>query len=385
VSVLASSVMLVGALGACGVSKVVRPDAPTVAAATGRTGACTEDSPLVVDWRGEERGDLEIAMRRGLVVVQHDCEGTRLVRDCSIEGAYGFEGTTPKTEVVQVVDGDDLKARLPQMAAAAGATLEGEFARGSSLDVAMVMVGKALADLPTARPDQLKGRCDDATHFVRSATIGAFAVNTGSAANLRAAVEVFGAEAGGGSSSSKTVARRDGDLTACDAATADAVEAPRGCTAVIRLQLARLDDPLPPAVDVGGSAVGAGERSCPADDPEACTRLCDAGDTDACFVLGTILQRGVDAPEDLPRANQLYRGACDEGHQDACVLLGISYLTGPEYEVGLGLLERACELNNPTACSTLAHVWRDGKQPDPDRAKTYAAKACALGHSDSCG
>jgi TPR repeat protein len=53
--------------------------------------------------------------------------------------------------------------------------------------------------------------------------------------------------------------------------------------------------------------------------------------------------------------------------------------------VGLGPLERACELNNATACSTLAYAWRDGRHPDPEKARGYAAKACALGHAESCG
>src|SRR4051812_46450906 len=82
----------------------IRPDDPTAANALGEAGGgeCHEvDSsaePLVVDWKVEQRGDLEEAMHDGVAVVAYSCKGIKLLKDCHIDGKYGFLGMTKREQ-----------------------------------------------------------------------------------------------------------------------------------------------------------------------------------------------------------------------------------------------------------------------------------------------
>ena len=91
------------ALSACGAGQVagaLRPKEATAAEALGDEAQCheveKEATPLVVDWRPEDRGDLEIAMKQGIAVVAYDCHSIHLLRDCQIPGSYGYVGTSLK-------------------------------------------------------------------------------------------------------------------------------------------------------------------------------------------------------------------------------------------------------------------------------------------------
>src|SRR4051812_14195271 len=86
---------LAGGGGPGSVAAAIRPDAPTAAGALGEpAGECHEvDSsaePLVVDWKVEQRGDLEEAMHDGVAVVSYSCKGIKLLKECHIDGKYGF-------------------------------------------------------------------------------------------------------------------------------------------------------------------------------------------------------------------------------------------------------------------------------------------------------
>ncbi|HSN98959.1 MAG TPA: hypothetical protein VLS89_11760, partial [Candidatus Nanopelagicales bacterium] len=137
---LSGSLLLLSlpALTSCGpgaAAETIRPNDPTAAEALGEPGGeCREvgstGEPLVVDWKPELRGDLEIAMREGVAVVSYSCEGIKLLKDCRIEGSYGYLGMTKKEQVVRLQNADELRANLPL----SGGSIGGELARGSSLD-----------------------------------------------------------------------------------------------------------------------------------------------------------------------------------------------------------------------------------------------------------
>src|SRR5262249_36633378 len=146
----------------------------------------------------------------------------------------GFIGMTRREQVVRLANADEVAANLPL----SGASISGELQRGATLDIAMMIVGKKRTTWDTPTRDDLKGSCDGASHFVRGAIVGAFAMGTGSEAKVRAAAEIFGASASAGSSSSKQTQNRDGDITDCQKATPDAPSAPPQCGAPIRLVLA---------------------------------------------------------------------------------------------------------------------------------------------------
>src|SRR3974390_2661279 len=115
-SITATSSLLV-ACGAGQVAGALRPKEQTAAEALGDDGQCREvqkeATPLVVDWKPEDRGDLEIAMKQGIAVVSSDCHSIPLLRDCQIPGSYGYVGTSLKESIVRLDSADDLKANLP--------------------------------------------------------------------------------------------------------------------------------------------------------------------------------------------------------------------------------------------------------------------------------
>src|SRR6185295_1629506 len=67
----------VGCGGVGAAAQTARPEAPTGAAALCEPTECHDVSggakPLVVDWKPEQRVDLEVAMSDGLAVVKYDC------------------------------------------------------------------------------------------------------------------------------------------------------------------------------------------------------------------------------------------------------------------------------------------------------------------------
>src|SRR4051794_10082769 len=108
--------LLAAAACTSGAARTAAPVAPTYAEAVGAE-ACfpveTYGEPLVVDWRPEVRADLEVAMRQGVAVVSYDCKHIRLLKDCSLEGSYGFMGITTKEQLVRLADADEIRANLP--------------------------------------------------------------------------------------------------------------------------------------------------------------------------------------------------------------------------------------------------------------------------------
>jgi hypothetical protein len=166
-----------------GVGQAIRPDDPTYAAAASAGGRCltpsSREAPLVVDWDLQSRGDLEVAMKRGIAVVAYDCKTLRVLPDCRVKGGYSFLGVTVKEQLLRLENADEVKANLPFSGAVLGAKLGASMARGSTLDVALVVIGKRVASRGTLTGAQLAGQCAGATHFVRAATVGAFVVKTG--------------------------------------------------------------------------------------------------------------------------------------------------------------------------------------------------------------
>jgi hypothetical protein len=104
---------------ACGgqsVASSMRPKPATAADATGQ-GSCTtvgkEADPLVVDWKPDQRSDLEVLMDEGIAVVHYDCGSFKLLRQCHVKGKYAYKATTMREQTVRMEDGDEIKANLP--------------------------------------------------------------------------------------------------------------------------------------------------------------------------------------------------------------------------------------------------------------------------------
>src|SRR5690606_24630398 len=240
---LTLTVALAGCKGNLG--EAVEPDALTAASALGEAGEqaiCREPgargTPLVVDWPTQDRMDLEEAMLDGVAVVEYRCGKLALVRDCHLDGSYGFLGLSHREEVIQLTDVDEIRANLPLDGSTIAASFGAELERGRTLDLAMVHSGKLRTTVASATADQLRGDCQGATHLVR----GAFAMAQGTKGRVSTVAEVFEAGLRAGSSRESAVGRRDGDPSACKEVTPGANQPPPHCTAAIRLELVAIGD-----------------------------------------------------------------------------------------------------------------------------------------------
>jgi TPR repeat protein len=375
-----------------------------------------------VDWKPEERADLEVAMRQGVAVVHYDCNSFHLLADCHPGGTYGFVGVTRKEQVISLQNADEAKANLPLN----GGTLGASLARGSSLDIALLMIGKKSTTFTDLTRDDLVGKCDGATHFVRAATIGAFAMKTGASGEVKAAASFFGVGASGGSSSNKSVDNSDGDSSACNQADVDAPKPPSQCAALLRIQLAGIaaeakppetsakqdatpatakDATIkPPPADVScpGGLVAVGGKctapvanvphECRYGDPKDCAAQCDAGELASCATLGfmyTDMSHFVRYDE--AKSLALFQKSCGGGNQAGCTGLGEAY------RLGLGVAEddtraaklfvTACAAGYADGCDNLGDfydVGLGGVAKDQGHGMKLHLRACDAGSVDAC-
>ncbi|MBF5043618.1 sel1 repeat family protein [Aggregicoccus sp. 17bor-14] len=105
--------------------------------------------------------------------------------------------------------------------------------------------------------------------------------------------------------------------------------------------------------------------------------FCSAAEPATCSVLGSVEERR----GERQRALAAYGRGCSAGHLRSCnnqgFLLGLSHT--PEDEArALSLFERACDAGVGLACANAATLVA------PDRARTFNARACALGVQGIC-
>lgn len=392
--------------------EVVRPKDPTFqeAARGGPAPEChevtDEGTPLIVDWNPEERADLEVAMKQGVAVVHFDCNSIKVLQDCHVDGSYGFLGTTKKEQIITLDNADQAQANLPLNGAKLGASLS----RGSTLDIGLVMIGKKATTFSNVDRSLLSGRCEGATHFVQSATVGAFAMKTSTAGEVKAVAEVFSFGGSAGSSSNKSVNTKDGDIAACQSADVDGVKAPNGCGALLRVRLLGLTagDKAPstssgPPKEVscakglvlvkGKCAVP--EASAPVCDVGkavgGCVKQCDSGDAGGCSMASLIYSLGIDVPKDEAKSAAFDQRACDLGEAASC------YSVGVDYQRGIGVAQdktkagtlylKACGAGSGAGCTSLATMYQGGPlgfAADPAKMVKYAQRGCMAGDGPSC-
>jgi len=281
-----------------------------------------------------------------------------------------------------------------------------------------MMVGQLRTPVPAASKKRLVGACDGATHYVHGATVGAFAMTQGTAAEAHAGVKLL-VEVGSTQLSRKQTTRRDGNLQACRQATTNDAAPRPGCGALLRVDLTAFHDERGPGgagtggttgmggtagtggtTGIGGmgGAGGAGgtddrraklpielRRVCPKGfvlsggkctrrvrarlfrceygDTRTCVKQCRAGNTDSCVVLGVMHAHAYGAPKDAARAEELLGGACrpedaQGGHLVACGELGVleqgGHLGAPDPRRAERLLDKACQGGRSQSCLDLA-------------------------------
>lgn len=429
-SLLRSLVTLaaLGTLWGCGApnqnAHAVRPANPTAADARGSQSVYVieaEGQPLIVDWQPETRGDLEVAMHDGVAVVGFDAKGLRLLKDCHLPGKYGFVGVNTKEHVVRLESTDEVKANLPAAGLGIIAKLGTELGRSQVLDVAIVMIGKKRTTWATAARDELEGNCAGATHFVRGATIGAFAMRSGAKGKLRTVAEVFGGGASADVSGAKSVETADGLLDACKKSAPDAETPPPQCGALIRLELIKLGDkkvasagktPSKPekepkldasdAVDAcpagfvftnGKCARPTTETThvCKLGDVRDCTLQCDKGNAESCDLLGYMFSTGTNGvSKNEAEAYKLFDKACTAAVPTGCLNLGIMVYNGlgtaKDPARGLQLFEQACNGGSGLGCRYAGEVlyFGNGVPRDEVRSVKLTHQACRAGEKFAC-
>jgi uncharacterized protein len=428
-----------------GAASAVRPTEPSAAEAVGESCRAVADygEPLIVDWKPHQRANLEEAMADALAVVAYDCHSLRLLRDCHIDGTYGTLGISRKEEVIELENGDEIRANLPTFGSKLAIEFKGEMERGSSLNLAMVLVAKKRTTVASAEARQLRGTCDGATHYVRGAFIGAFAMGTASRGKVRAVAQVFASEGSSESVSIRKVRNNDGNRDACLQVEPGASSPPVGCSALVRVELAPIkigpqvaeaqpDETHLPAcpsgmVRSGGKCVAPSNRpydctggldecvaQCAKGSAKSCTaagrmyakgegvtqnftqavsflqRACDAGEPRGCSSLGTSYARGDGVAQDLARAAALYSRACDAGEAHGCAGLGIFYQNGTAVSRdptrAIPLLTRACNAGNAPSCHHLGVVYMTGEaaQRDVKLALSMYRRSCDGGLANAC-
>lgn len=381
---LGSALVGVGVLGGtpgCA-HRAERP--PQVAHIRGET-ACDASAArtdlLLVDQQPEVRADLETATRRGLAIVRFDCHALVVLPHCSVDAAYEFAPHTPKQQVLRFQDGSAVSATLPLTYAAHSAELTASFDQGRSLDLALVMVGRLTTQAWGVSSDDLRGDCQGATHVVSSAQVGAFALHSGSRDRAVTAVGLFGASVHARSAQRFELHSAEGDGKAC-AATGGPLP---GCDALVRVELIGLRAPAPLLTALTEEQMQPLRGKLCAD-VSICRTECEKDDADACMQYATLHLLGDRVERDLGRAGKFMLRACELDQPLACTILGIEMLNEasphPDLARGREFLRRPCERGYAEACHALGLSYANAG--DQASAERYLKRACTLGAGDAC-
>lgn len=405
---------------ACGPGKVgqlVRPNDPTASDALGEgAGRCRMVSsfgePLVVDWEPHQRANIEESMHDGVAVVAYDCKSLRLLKGCHVSGSYGFMGISKKEQTIRLESADEIVANLPAFGVPLVKSISGELERGSSLDLAMILIGKKRTTVGEATRESLRGgaACEGATHFIKGAFVGAFSMGTSAKGGVKLGVGMLSAA----SQSSKLGKYRDGAPETCEQAKPTDVSAPASCDALVRLELVAIGTPSPaPGTAGGGNEDGRiAQGSCPnglvlvegkcgaADpskahtceglDPTSCGQQCTLGDAPSCGRLGFMHRSGVRVPKNPERAFGFFERACTAGHAPSCSDAGAMLRAGEGHAkdttAALPLLTFACEAGVPQGCTQLGlvHYQADGVRQDVGHASGFFRQGCVGGDGVGC-
>lgn len=413
--------------------EVARPDPPKVQA-TLCDSVADFGQPLIVDLKAHERAVYEAVMKDGVAVVSYDCKELRIIKDCKIDGDYGFVGVSPKEEVVRLEGADEIQLNLPTF----GAKIAAEVQRDTSLDLGLILIGMRRTTVAAADKKRLTGSgCAAATHFVRGAFVGAFALKQGSSGSVRGAVEIMGAGASAASKSSKRTENRDGDAKACKGFNPTSSSPDPACSALLRLELTALEvaskdeggtvDVCPRGLVLtdgkcappnaaapfqcregqlaecvaecekghAGSCAAAsfmyfGNHGVPADPERAATlaeKACAGGSARGCGNLGHAYDRGDALPKDMNKARELYSKSCEAGWPRGCSNLGVVTEKDGDATAANVLYGRACSGGEARACHFLALNLETGKgtAPDAARSKALFTRACQGKWEDACG
>src|SRR5690606_28731823 len=129
--------------------------------------AARQHAPLLVEWSGAKKANLEASLLRGAVAVEYTGCEMRLVAGCELPGQYVWQKTTTTTDQLQIDSADELHAQLPLGAWA----LEGALSETGRLSVRTIAGGQMTLSGATTRDVPLGGTCAHATHLLQAVSI----------------------------------------------------------------------------------------------------------------------------------------------------------------------------------------------------------------------
>jgi len=375
------------------VAPEVKIAAPTAASCDTAAAA----APRIVMLPPEQRGDIETALGRGLLVVHYDCRTLSLLPDCALAGQYSYVGITPREQVISIANREELRVNFPLN----DGQLEHDLQSGTHLEFASAIVGQSATVKRSATRAELTGNCTAATHFVRGATLGAFAMAL-SKGETRSSDEVFRSDPNAGATAAKIVGR-DGTLEACRKADPGQPGVVPGCSAPLKLELAPLAGnaiaPNTPAEDSPATCpTGTREselgKCVPLHDPHPyvcsfadhadCERQCELGSPGSCALAARNHDLGRGVAKDPKTALTFYILACKGGSPPGCGRLGEALLgNATSRPKGLELLRRSCRAGFMPACN----AWGAANAQDHSSTENpmlAAQRGCDGGDAPSC-
>ncbi len=359
-------------------------------------------------------------MKEGLALLAYDCKSATLVPSCSLAGAYGYIGTTKREKKIEMATSDAVAANLPVSGISWLTEIGGKFGRETALLAQMVMIGKRSSAKKVAQRGELEGTCTEATHFVRAATVGAFAVASGSKAEIGATATLMGKGGSADSKSSTKLESQDGDMAACDSSTPDSTQPPAQCGAIVRIELEPIGAALPEKPELAvascapGFVISDGEcvrpdkpHQCSPDDAAACQAQCDAGNLGSCATAAALgknidlakkacdgnVPLGCRVQAELTKAPKeklaILERACAAGDGAGCVDLGLVKLADKKLAGDAQYaFRRACfgggEFEGCTQLGLLYVEGKGGMTKNPKLATRFLAKACQEGSQKGC-
>lgn len=362
-------------------------------------------SPLVVDLPGHVQTNLQEALEDGVALARYDCKTLEVLPDCSLPGKYTYMGTDMKEDVILLEAGDELGVNLPISVASVSV----EARRYSAFELALRQVGKkrtAMRRVVRSQVPKADEKCQQATHYVRGAFLGAYAMRSRDARTASAAVDVFNFVTKVGTATSERYVRSGGEPARCAGANSSATAPPAGCGGILRLELKRIEDELRPAdgaedsdfidcpaglVRDGGKCTvssGSTPHVCNSADAEDCKAQCSAGEPVSCGRLAYLLHYGREGRTlDLPEAARLYTKGCNGGDQFSCAGLGLFVSKGlgglaKDIPRAVGLFEKSCTSGEARGCNNLA--FHRSTSGDYVGAMALYDRACSGGWTLAC-
>lgn len=266
----------------CGGNVIAAP--PNLTDADGDLSTCgvAKDplNPFIIEWPGTNKVTLDWASKQGVVAVSYSNCTLKILPDCKLGvGGYSFGGVTPTRDEIRMENESDLYAQLPLGASG----LKAELGGGTRLSFKYVAVGVRATEITPILPDS---GCDDATHYIRAITVGAYELDSEASANASVGVDLQIASAGAYRREGAHRLRSSGDLTGCSeqSGSRDAESMDSACLAPLQLTLVPLHRARAQATTSDHEAV-------PMQDPSSghshkvtggtCVRSPQANDTDA--------------------------------------------------------------------------------------------------------